>query len=220
MVNTRSAVPPKMTSFADISNKIDSSGLTTETKQIFKIMLELFKSVNSERDLKVAQLEQKVEDYNIKATAALDSMRNEINSLNSELSASKSANIELNSQLVKARNAHDELEAYGRRESLIFSGDKVPPFETNENCANIARQLIRDVLKLNIDPPISTAHRVGKPPAPGSTAPDTRGIIVKFCRRDDNPPGNQLLGTSFQKARRAFWGEARPGFGVHWCVYV
>ena len=26
---------------------------------------------------------------------------------------------------------------------------------------------------------------------------------------------NQLLGTSFQKARRAFWGEARPGFGVH-----
>ena len=34
------------------------------------------------------------------------------------------------------------------------------------------------------------------------------------------PPGNQLLGTSFQEARRAFWGEARPGFGVHWCVYT
>ena len=34
------------------------------------------------------------------------------------------------------------------------------------------------------------------------------------------PADNQLLGTSFQKARRAFWGEARPGFGVHWCVYV
>ena len=34
------------------------------------------------------------------------------------------------------------------------------------------------------------------------------------------PPGYQLLGTSFQKARRAFWGEARPGFGVHWCVYT
>ena len=36
----------------------------------------------------------------------------------------------------------------------------------------------------------------------------------------DVPANIQLLGTSFQKARRAFWGEARPGFGVHWCVYV
>ena len=25
----------------------------------------------------------------------------------------------------------------------------------------------------------------------------------------------KLLGTGFQKALRAFWGEARPGFGVH-----
>ena len=33
------------------------------------------------------------------------------------------------------------------------------------------------------------------------------------------PANIQLLGTSFQKARRAFWGEARPGFGVHGCVY-
>ena len=32
------------------------------------------------------------------------------------------------------------------------------------------------------------------------------------------PPGNKLLGRSFQKARRAFWGEARKGFDVHWCV--
>ena len=31
---------------------------------------------------------------------------------------------------------------------------------------------------------------------------------------------NQLLGTSFQKPRRAFCGETRPGFGVHWCVYT
>ena len=35
-----------------------------------------------------------------------------------------------------------------------------------------------------------------------------------------NLPGNQLLGTSFQKALRAFWGEARPGFSVHWYVYT
>ena len=34
------------------------------------------------------------------------------------------------------------------------------------------------------------------------------------------PAKNQLLGTSFQKARRAFWGETRPGFGVHWRVHT
>ena len=34
------------------------------------------------------------------------------------------------------------------------------------------------------------------------------------------PANIPLLGTSFQKARRAFWVEARPGFGVHWCVYT
>ena len=34
------------------------------------------------------------------------------------------------------------------------------------------------------------------------------------------PANIQLLGRSFQKALRAFWGEARPGFGVHWCIYT
>ena len=32
--------------------------------------------------------------------------------------------------------------------------------------------------------------------------------------------GKKLLGTSFQMALRAFWGEARRVFGVHWCVYT
>ena len=32
---------------------------------------------------------------------------------------------------------------------------------------------------------ISTAHRIGKPPAPDSAAADKRALIVKFCRRDD-----------------------------------
>ena len=34
------------------------------------------------------------------------------------------------------------------------------------------------------------------------------------------PSNNKLLGKSFQKALRAFWDEARKGFGVHWCVYT
>ena len=30
----------------------------------------------------------------------------------------------------------------------------------------------------------------------------------------------KLLGTAFQKALRAFWDEARRGFGVHWSIYT
>ena len=49
----------------------------------------------------------------------------------------------------------------------------------------VATLLIRNELQLDIQPPISTAHRVGKPPARDSNAPDTRGIVVRFCQRDD-----------------------------------
>ena len=91
----------------------------------------------------------------------------------------------LKAKCLKLENLVDEEDSHVRRESLIFSGSKVKPAEPNENCAYIARQLIRDVLKLPIDAPISTSHRVGKPLAPNSSAPDTRGIVVKFCRRDD-----------------------------------
>ena len=40
------------------------------------------------------------------------------------------------------------------------------------------------------------------------------GLTAVHLASDD-----QLLGTSFQKARRAFWGEARPGFGSSVYVY-
>ena len=43
--------------YEDVAKKIDSSSLTTETKSIFKIMLELFKSTVNERDAKVAELQ-------------------------------------------------------------------------------------------------------------------------------------------------------------------
>ena len=43
-------------------------------------------------------------------------------------------------------------------------------------------------------------------------------MFVALPGRSVGPPGNQLLETSFQKARRALWGEARPGFGVNQCI--
>ena len=49
--------------------------------------------------------------------------------------------------------------------------------------------------------------------APNSFA---RRIVAREATASDI----KLLGTSFQKALRAFWGDARPVFGVHWCIYT
>ena len=97
--------------------------------------------------------------------------------------------IEANDRITRLQDANrkllndaDEQDAYIRRDSVIFSGDKLPAYRSDEDCKNIIRKLIRDDLRLNIDPLISTAHRLGRPPA--SDIPDKRDIIVRFCQRD------------------------------------
>ena len=119
--------------------------------------------------------------------------------MQAELQSYKTANNELSSQLTKITNAHDDLEAYGRRESLVFSGNKIKAYQPDENCVTIAKNMIRNELKVNIDPIISTAHRMGKPPALDSNMPDKRAIIVKFVRRDDK---YQILKTARNKSTR------------------
>ena len=176
--NTRGTAK-KAISFEEVVKKVDAATLTTEVKNIFKVMIDCMKTLASERDSKVAELENELRNERVEHEA-------KINSMESTIQSYKSDNDNLRSQISKINNAHDELEAYGRRESLIFSGDKIKEFEPNENCVTLAKNLINDVLKVPIDPIISTAHRMGKPPAPDSTAKDKRAIIVKFCRRDDS----------------------------------
>ena len=130
------------------------------------------------RDTKIADLEKKLVEEKLEKESKIDAMKTELNCF-------KTANNNLEAQISKMKHDHDELEAYGRRDSLIFSGDKIKPYEPNENCVTIAKNLIKNELKISMDPIISTAHRMGRPPAPDSRAPDKRSIIVKFCRRDD-----------------------------------
>ena len=177
-----SAMPP---TYSDIAKKVDTSGLTTESKQIFRLIIELFKSITNERDSEVMQLKQKIEDNRNKAEVKSDDLQQQINNLEKHLVAANSEIHELQKSVNSLKNFQDDQDAYVRRESLIFSGSKVKTVSLNENCVNIARDLVRNVLKVPIDPIISTAHRVGKPPAPNSTRPDNRAIIVRFCQRDD-----------------------------------
>ena len=177
-MTTRSS-SKKAPSLDEIGKKIkDSSSLSSEAKSIFQVLLDFMKTMINARDSKVSELENLLEAEKNDNNAKLSAME-------SELTQYKSENKNLASQLTKMTHSHDELEAYGRRESLIFSGDKIKPFESNKNCVHIAKSMIQNTLKMNLDPLISTAHRMGKPPAPDSNRPDKRAIIVKFIRRDD-----------------------------------
>ena len=144
------------------------------------------------RDSKVTELEKLLESEKNEHSLKLSNME-------AELAQCKSENKDLTSQITKITQAHDELEAYGHRESLVFSGDKIKPHEPNEDCILIAKSIIQNTLKLNMDPLISTAHRMGKPPARDSSSPDKRAIIVKFIKRDDK---YQILKTARDKSTR------------------
>ena len=63
---------------------------------------------------------------------------------------------------------------------MILSGPAVPETTDREDCKQIILNLLRDIIRLNVNlNDISTAHRIGREP----TGIDTRNIIFKLCRR-------------------------------------
>ena len=77
----------------------------------------------------------------------------------------------------------DDGDAYERRDTLLISGDGLPPVAEGEDTSAIARDLIKEKLKINLQTnDISTSHRLGRKPA--SQGPDKRKIVLKLCRRD------------------------------------
>ena len=67
--------------------------------------------------------------------------------------------------------------------SLIISGNEVPVENNNEDCTQIARNLIKNKLKYSLNENTQcTAFRVGKPPS--TQKPDRRNILVKMENED------------------------------------
>ena len=117
-INTRST-PKSPSSFVTIEEKIRSSkNLTLESKSLLNLLIEAMKTMLNERDNKVSELEDKLD-------AEILDKESKINALNTEIENYKSVNTDLASKLTKMVNAHDELEAYGRLDSLVFSGEKL-----------------------------------------------------------------------------------------------
>ena len=89
----------------------------------------------------------------------------------------------LNKKIEKLEDQVDENEAYERRDTLIFSGSKVPAEVQDEKCDSVVLKLLENELKYKVSPnDISVAHRLG--PKKNSQQSSTRSIIAKFCRRD------------------------------------
>lgn len=191
------------TSYDSVAKKInESKALNSETKEIFKLFLTLLQTLNKDRDQKVAEIDQKFAESHIKnreklehlQTTVTEKIDSEIDKIENKMSSVLEKNDEkllnaneevarLKNEVAVSKKFVDEQDAYIRRETLIFSGDKIPKATANEDCTAHVRRLIRENLNLDMDPLISTAHRLGKPPLNVST-PDKRDIVVKFCQRD------------------------------------
>ena len=93
----------------------------------------------------------------------------------------------LDGNLAKMKENIDEGDAYERRDTILLSGNSIPVFSQGENTANIAIQIFKNELRMEVsERDISVAHRVGKKPA--NQQPDKRNIILKLCRRDLKRP--------------------------------
>ena len=106
--NTRSnSGTPTMATYGKVSDKIDSSSLTSETKQIFRLMIELFKSVTNERDAKVVELDQKVELNRTKSDESIKDMQQQIDHLKADLTEAKSEIIKLSGSAKTLKDTQD-----------------------------------------------------------------------------------------------------------------
>ena len=85
-------------------------------------------------------------------------------------------------QLKQARNKIDDADQYERKDSVIISGNAVPPMAEEEDTHTLVQKLLKDHFNTDITlRDINTTHRLG--PLKAST-PTRRNIYVKFVRRD------------------------------------
>ena len=182
-------------SYENIIQKIsESNSLSDELKEVLTLLSMMFSNALKERDEKYALLESKMNEQHEEVGRAFGIRDDKIIAAEREI-------VRLRGEVSKLQRTADEQDSYVRRESLIFSGDLLPAASENEDCTKIVRKLIREDLQLNLDPLISTAHRLGKPPSSNST-PDNRDIIAKFCQRDDK---FRIYTTARQKKIPGLW---------------
>ena len=87
----------------------------------------------------------------------------------------------LQHQLTLYQEKLDDIECYSRRNTIVISGSSVPLHQSDEDCVDIAKNIIASKLEVPIEQEdFCVAHRLGTP-KPGQ--PDRRNIIAKLVRR-------------------------------------
>ena len=176
----------------ELTAKINSSHISTETKEILKLFMAMFSTIQLDRDNKIKDLDRKVTSVQSTTTALekeisdikessdhqISILRDEISSLKTKIKAQENTHT---THLNSITNKIDSNEQYERRDALVLSGPLVPEVSDREDCKQIIQRLLRDHTRLNLNvSDISTAHRIGKT-SPGV---DKRNIIFELCRRD------------------------------------
>lgn len=101
---------------------------------------------------------------------------------NQEIVCLKSQVNELEKRVSKLEENLDSTNAYGKRDTLIISGN-IPVVQHNEDCNEIARNLLKDQTRLQIrKEDILVAHRLGAKPK--NQVPDKRNMMIKLNRHD------------------------------------
>ena len=89
----------------------------------------------------------------------------------------------LEKHIARLEERIEDNDSYERRDTLILSGNKVPPVTSDENPAMLVRDLLKTHANYILQPnEISVSHRLGGKSK--SQKPDQKSIIVKLCRRE------------------------------------
>ena len=138
-------------------------------KELQPVLLSVFTNFQT----KFAQM---FDDLKTEMLNILSLNSDEIKKLNGEVTS-------LRKEVNTLKGLIDDADSYERRDTLIFSGPKVPNSSNGEDCKIVLQQLVKNELKIELQPnDISTAHRLGRKPL--TQGDDKRPIVVKLCRRD------------------------------------
>ena len=99
------------------------------------------------------------------------------------IAALSSQNKKLSDRIDKLEDRLDAEDAYERKDSLIFSGTKIPVFDKKEDVLSLVTDTLKTHLNYVLAPTeISVLHRLQEKKNRNGS-PDHRSIYVKFCRR-------------------------------------
>ena len=197
MVSTRNKsyimAPCQRSPTEELVTKITNSKMSTETKEIFKLFVSMFSTLQLERDNRISSLDQKVNELDSRnqvleqkietiqshTVSEISKLNDKVISLEDQLNFLRSM---YNKEVELMKTSIDSNNQYERLDTLIISGPELPIACDTENSKLIIQDLLRRECNFNLAVnDISTAHRIGRKPAGGE---DRRNLIFKLCRRD------------------------------------